>query len=195
MVACVPVGTEGWRECFASGPGLPRQGQLFRGMDSAAASSPKQQHSRAWPGPAPCLPARVLALRVPQVLPAALSAAADADATAFVITTGPSARTGTKSSAGGGGLFAFGGGGKGGAQGADRVVALAEKAGVGSYFVIRGAGLTSTSPASAAPGLVVAEAGSVDSALAGQVCLSTKGVFLSLNRISVLDCSWHQGAW
>lgn len=105
-----------------------------------------------------------------QVLPAALSAAADADATTFVITTGPSARAGTKSSAGGGGLFALSGGGKGGgAQGADRAAALAEKAGVASYFVIRGAGLTSTSPASAAPGLVVAEAGSVDPALAGQV--------------------------
>lgn len=116
-----------------------------------------------------CPPSRVAT----QVLPTALSAAADADATAFVITTGPSARSaGTKSSAGGGGLFAFGGGKGGGAQGADRAVALAEKAGVGSYFVIRGAGLTSISPASAAPGLVVAEAGSVDPALAGQVCCS-----------------------
>jgi hypothetical protein len=102
-----------------------------------------------------------------QVLGASLAAAADAGATAFVITSGPSACAGTKSS-GGGGLFAFGGGAKGPA-GADRASQLAEKAGVGSYFVIRGAGLTSGSPATAAPGLVVAEAGSVDPALAGQV--------------------------
>lgn len=103
-----------------------------------------------------------------QALPAALAAAAEAGATAFVITSGPSARTGTKSSSGSG-LFAFGG--KGGAQGADRAAQLAERAGVDSYFVIRGAGLDSTTPPSAAPGLVVAEAGSVDPALAGQVRL------------------------
>lgn len=105
---------------------------------------------------------------VTQVLPGVLAAAADADATAFIITSGPSARTGTKSS-GGGGLFAFGGRG---AQGADRAVQLADKAGVGSYFVLRGAGLTPTSPPSAAPGLIVAEGGSVDPALAGQVRLA-----------------------
>jgi len=102
-----------------------------------------------------------------QVLPGVLAAAADADATAFIIASGPSARTGTKSSSGGG-LFAFG---ARGAQGADRAVQLAEKAGVGSYFVLRGAGLTPSSPPSAAPGLIVAEGGSADPALAGQVRL------------------------
>lgn len=105
------------------------------------------------PSPCPCL----------QVLPAALAAAAAADATAFIITSGPSARTGTKSS--GGGLFSFGGGR--GPSG--RAAQVAEQAGVGRYFVIRGAGLQPGAPASAAPGLVVAEAGSVDPQLAGQV--------------------------
>jgi hypothetical protein len=112
-----------------------------------------------------------------QVLAASLAAAADAGASAFIITSGPSARAGTKSSSSsGGGLFAFGGGAKGPA-GADRAAQIAEKAGVGSYFVIRGAGLTATSPASVAPGLVVAEAGSVDPALAGQV-REAQGLFM-----------------
>lgn len=111
-----------------------------------------------------------------QVVPAALAAAADADATAFVITAGPSARTSAKpSSGGGGGLFSFGGGSQKGPQGAGRAVQIAEQAGVGRYFVIRGAGLDASAPPSAAPGLVVAEAGSVDPILAGQVMIGAIG--------------------
>lgn len=97
-----------------------------------------------------------------QPLPTVLAAAAEAEATTFIITSGPSARAGTKSS-GGGGLFAFGGG----AKGAARAAQLAEKAGVEKYVVLRAAGLDATS-VGGAPGLVVAEAGSLDPALAGK---------------------------
>jgi hypothetical protein len=98
------------------------------------------------------------------VLPVVLAAAAEAEATTVIITSGPSARGGGTKSSGGGGLFSFGGN-KGG--GSSRAAQLADKAGVERYFVLRAAGLDAAGEGSGAPGLVVAEGGSVDPATAG----------------------------
>jgi hypothetical protein len=58
---------------------------------------------------------------------------------------------------------------------------------VGRFFVIRGAGLDALAPPSAAPGLVVAEAGSVDPTLAGQVGIQSTAFS---NRLLFAPC--HQ---
>jgi hypothetical protein len=101
-----------------------------------------------------------LLLLLAQVLPAVLSAAAQADATAIIITAAglPSA----KKSSNGGGLFNFGGGAsRGAATGSSRAAALADKVGLQRYFVIQAAGLDTDAAADSAStqGLIITEAG------------------------------------